>query len=204
MNDIKSKDLIKKKYNNNESVIDSKVKIKEKKKDNIESLNIKINFLKKELNIKEQIVSLFKKKILCLKNEIKNLNLRFRAEIENIHKRNLLEIEKIHKYSLEKFAIDLLPIIDNLNNAIKLSIEKNTIYEGIKLTLKSFLFVINKFGINIINKINVPFNPEYHQAMIIKKVDGVVSNTVINVLQDGYIMNGRLLRPAMVEVSKDV
>ncbi len=177
-------------------------------KNEIDKLNNKINKLKNEINIKKVYFSKLEKKNINLKNENKDLNIRFQAEIENIYKRNQIDIKKIHKFAIEKFAISILPTIDNLHNIlnnIKLNNENNSTYEGIDLTLKNFLSNIKKFGIKILDKVNIPFNPEYHQAMSIlesSKDENIEDNIVVKIFQNGYIMNGRLLRPAMVQVYK--
>ncbi len=184
----------------------------------IDKLKIKIKNLKKKLNLKKKKIVGYKDKILKFKNKILDLKLITKAEIDNIYKRNNKEIKKIRKYAIEDFAKDLLPIIDSLNDTIKIikkdNIKNNIdiICEGIELTYRKFLFVIKKFGISVINKSYVVFDPNYHQAMFVienleeKKFNlvnkNIENNTVVSVLQDGYILNGRLLRPAMVEVFK--
>ncbi len=178
-----------------------------KKKDNINLLNDKIKSLKEELDLKNSNLSILKKKISDLKKKIFNINLRYNADIDNINKRNEKNNKKIYKYCLEKFMFDLLPIVDNLKHALKnLSNKKvdiNITYEGINLILKNFISTIKKFGVSIIDKVNVPFNPNYHQAMIILNSDKKdKDNFVEDILQEGYMLNDRLLRPAMVKVIK--
>ncbi len=170
-------------------------------------LKNKINKYKKKLSYKNKIIKKLENNLLKFKEDIENLNLRFRADIENIHKRNQLNIENIYKYSLEKFIKNILPVIDNLKNALKVSKNKNLdnkiTYEGIKLTLKNFLSVIKNFGISIINKINIEFDPNFYQAVSVIETNNIKENNIIvEILQDGYILNNRLLRPAMVKVMK--
>ncbi len=131
--------------------------------------------------------------------------LRAKAELENLRRRTELDIEKAHKFALEKFSYDLLPVIDNLERALEIA-DKNTsdlvsMIEGVELTLKSLKNVIYKYGIEIIGDINVPFNPDLHQAMTLIDSSDHEPNHVIMVMQKGYKLNGRLLRPAMVVVS---
>lgn len=132
--------------------------------------------------------------------------LRVRAEADNIRRRAEQDVEKAHKFALEKFSTALLPVVDNLERALELAGKSDhqweSMVEGIELTLKSLLDVMNKFGVESINQVNVPFNPEVHQAMTIMESDQHEPNYVIMVLQKGYILNGRLIRPAMVAVSK--
>ena len=132
--------------------------------------------------------------------------LRAHAEIENIRRRTELDIEKAHKFALEKFSNELLPVLDNLERAIEAadheSEESKAMLEGLDLTLRAFTNAIAKFGIEVVGDTNVPFNPEVHQAMTMIESPDHQSGQVINVMQKGYTLNSRLLRPAMVIVSK--
>ncbi|ATG16789.1 TPA: nucleotide exchange factor GrpE [Providencia alcalifaciens] len=132
--------------------------------------------------------------------------LRAHAEIENIRRRTEQDIEKAHKFALEKFSNELLPVIDNLERAIdaadRESEESKAMLEGLDLTLKTFLDAVSKFGIVPVDEANVPFNPEVHQAMTMIESPDHSAGQVINVMQKGYTLNNRLLRPAMVIVSK--
>ncbi len=132
--------------------------------------------------------------------------IRAKAEVDNIRRRAAQDVEKARKFALEKFAAELLPVVDNLERAIA-SINKEdetqkSISEGVELTLQSFLSGVEKFGVKAIDPQDQPFNPELHQAMSMQEVPGVAPNTVIAVMQKGYELNGRLIRPAMVMVSK--
>ncbi|WWO97299.1 MAG: nucleotide exchange factor GrpE [Candidatus Dasytiphilus stammeri] len=136
--------------------------------------------------------------------------LRAQAELKNIRRRADIEIEKIYKFSLEKFIGELLPVIDNLERALQLTNQSNQqlipMIEGIKLTLKSLLDTMHKYGVKVIKETQIPFNPDIHQAMSIKEIEeqeeGIKTNLVLEIIQPGYMLNGRLLRPAMVSVSK--
>ncbi|CDL81220.1 nucleotide exchange factor GrpE [Xenorhabdus szentirmaii] len=132
--------------------------------------------------------------------------LRARAEVENIRRRAELDVEKAHKFALEKFANQLLPVIDNLERAIEAADRANELLqpmiEGIELTLKSFIDAVGKFGVEVVSEANVPFNPDVHQAMTMVESEQHEPNSVMFVMQKGYTLNGRLLRPAMVAVSK--
>jgi len=111
-----------------------------------------------------------------------------------------------HKFALEKFASELLPVIDSLERALEVADKENTelasMIEGIELTLKSLLGAVRKFGVEVVGETNVPFNPDVHQAMSMMESEEVAPNHVLMVMQRGYTLNGRLLRPAMVAVSK--
>lgn len=128
------------------------------------------------------------------------------AEVENIRRRAQQDVEKAHKFALEKFANELLPVIDNLERAIEFADKSNEailpILEGVEMTAKSFADTVAKFGVEVINPQGESFNPEFHQAMSIQPSTEVAPNTVLAVMQKGYSLNGRLLRPAMVMVSK--
>lgn len=132
--------------------------------------------------------------------------LRAKAELENVRRRTELDIEKAHKFALEKFAGDLLPVIDNLERALDLADKNNpelaAMIGGIELTLKSFIDAVRKYGIAIVDETHVPFNPEVHQAMSMMESGDHQPNHVMMIMQKGYTLNGRLLRPAMVAVAK--
>ncbi len=133
--------------------------------------------------------------------------LRSKAELENVRRRADQDVEKSHKFALEKFSSALLPVIDNLERALELADKNNNallpMIEGIELTLKSLLDVVAKFGIKVVDEIAVPFNPEIHQAMTMLESADSKPGHVISIMQNGYTLNGRLLRPAMVVVSKE-
>lgn len=128
------------------------------------------------------------------------------ADVDNIRRRAAQDVEKAHKFALEKFANELLPVIDNLERAIEFSDKENEtlkpLLEGIDMTVKSFNDAVAKFGVEIVNPQGEQFNPDFHQAMSIQPSNDATPNTVLAVMQKGYTLNGRLLRPAMVMVSK--
>lgn len=132
--------------------------------------------------------------------------LRAKAEMENVRRRSEQDVEKAHKFALERFAGELLPVIDNLERALDMSDKTNSelasTIEGIELTLKSLLDAVRKFGLDVVGDTLVPFNPEVHQAMTMLESEEYEPNQVIMVMQKGYTLNGRLIRPAMVAVSK--
>jgi molecular chaperone GrpE len=115
-------------------------------------------------------------------------------------------VEKAHKFALEKFANELLPVIDSLERALEVADKENTelasMIEGIELTLKSLLGAVRKYGVEVVGETNVPFNPDVHQAMSMIESEDMAPNHVLMVMQRGYTLNGRLLRPAMVAVTK--
>lgn len=134
--------------------------------------------------------------------------LRIQADMENLKRRTQKDLENAHKYGLEKFAKELLSVIDSLELGIQASTsdapEVVALREGSELTIKQFESVFAKFNIEAIDPTGEAFNPEVHQAMTMQPSADVEPNTVLNVFQKGYILNGRLIRPAMVVVSQAV
>ena len=132
--------------------------------------------------------------------------IRAKAEVDNVRRRAAQDVEKARKFALEKFAGEMLTTVDNLERALQ-NIDKDdesnkSIIEGIELTYQGLISSLEKFAIKAIDPQDQPFNPELHQAMSMQEVEGVAPNTVIAVMQKGYELNGRLIRPAMVMVSK--
>ncbi|OOF21785.1 nucleotide exchange factor GrpE [Salinivibrio proteolyticus] len=132
--------------------------------------------------------------------------LRARADVDNMRRRTEQEIDKARKFALEKFAGELLPVIDNMERAVEMADKENEaikpMVEGVELTLKTMTDTVEKFGLNAIDPQGQPFNPELHQAMSIQESAEHEPNTVMMVMQKGYELNGRVVRPAMVMVSK--
>ncbi|NAX47767.1 nucleotide exchange factor GrpE [Photobacterium halotolerans] len=132
--------------------------------------------------------------------------LRARADIENMRRRTEQEIDKARKFALEKFAGELLPVIDNMERALELADKTDEtlkpMLEGVELTLKTMTDTVEKFGLKAINPMGEAFNPEFHQAMSMQESAEHAPNTVMMVLQKGYELNGRVVRPAMVMVAK--
>ena len=128
------------------------------------------------------------------------------AEMENLRRRAAQDVEKAHKFALEKFASELLPVLDNLERAIELADKENEslkpMTEGVELTLKSMQSSVGKFGLVALDPLNQPFDPNAHQAISMIENSELAPNTVIAVMQKGYELNGRVIRPAMVMVSK--
>ena len=132
--------------------------------------------------------------------------LRAQAELENLRKRAKRDVENAHKYGLERFLEELLPIRDSMELGLSASSEGEadlkSVREGVALTLKMLDGALEKFGIEEINPTAAAFDPEFHQAMSMQEVEGVESGTVTMVMQKGFVLNGRLVRPALVMVAK--
>jgi len=134
--------------------------------------------------------------------------LRVQAEMQNLRRRTEQDIEKAHKYGQEKFSIELLSVMDNLERALTAASEHEddsvkAIYDGVDLTLKSFVDCFSKFNIETLDPLGEPFDPQIHQAMGMQENPDVEPNTVIAVMQKGYTLFGRVIRPAMVMVAKE-
>ncbi|MDP2643836.1 MAG: nucleotide exchange factor GrpE [Desulfobacterales bacterium] len=132
--------------------------------------------------------------------------LRVSAEFENYKKRNMREMNEFRKFANESLIKELLPIVDNLERAIILSDSdsqiNNSILEGVNLTLKDILKVLENFSVKPIDVVGKDFDPGFHEAVYQEETDDYPENTVIKELQRGYMIHDRLLRPAMVAVSK--
>jgi molecular chaperone GrpE len=132
--------------------------------------------------------------------------LRLQAEAENASRRAERDVTNAHKYALEKFANELLPIIDTLELCIANTQDDHestkAVVEGVKLTLKMFYAAIEKFGMKQVNPVAEPYDPEHQQAISMQFDPAAKPGTVLSVLQKGYTLNGRLLRPALVVVAK--
>ncbi len=136
-----------------------------------------------------------------------NQFLRLQAEMENLRKRNERDVANAHKFALDKFTAELLPVKDSLEMGLAAStageaISADKLKEGNELTLRMLSNTFDKFNIKEINPLNEQFNPEHHEAMSIQERADVAPNTVVTVVQKGYTLNDRLVRPAMVIVSK--
>ncbi len=132
--------------------------------------------------------------------------MRLQADIENLHKRGERDLANAHKYGLERFATELLPVKDSLELGLdafdKDNAEIEKLKEGVELTLQMLGNALERFEIKEINPLEEPFNPDFHQAMSMQPRDDVAPNTVVTVVQKGYQLHDRLIRPAMVIVSQ--
>jgi len=138
--------------------------------------------------------------------EARDAALRAQADAQNSKRRSEQDVEKARKFALEGFAKELLPVVDNLERALEATEGGDeavkAIAEGVELTLKSFQDALKKFHVEVVDPQGEPFDPNLHQAMSMVENNDVEPNSVIAVMMKGYTLNGRLLRPAMVMVSK--
>ena len=129
--------------------------------------------------------------------------LRAKAEAENIRKRAQIEISSAHRFALENFASDLLPVKDSLEAA--LTTENATVESmrsGVEITQKQLTAVFDRFHITEVNPLGEKFDPHRHQAISMDEKSGAEPNTVVKVLQKGYLLHDRVIRPALVIVAK--
>ncbi len=142
--------------------------------------------------------------------KLKDQALRSHADAENMRRRAQRDVENAHKYALERFAADLLPVVDSLERAVDAARATDAgsnvaaIAEGVELSHKLFIDTLAKSGISVVDPLGAPFDPQFHQAMSMVESADAEPGSVLNVLQRGYTLNGRLVRPAMVMVAKAV
>ena len=131
--------------------------------------------------------------------------LRVQAEMDNLRKRTTRDIENAHKFALDRFIRDLLPVVDSMElgiNASQNAGDIGTLREGMDLTLKMFFDILGRFGVTVIDPQGQRFDPEKHEAVSMQDGAEADANTVLGVMQKGYELNGRLVRPAMVIVAR--
>lgn len=137
----------------------------------------------------------------------KDIQLRAQAEIQNIRRRAEQDVEKAHKFALEKFSKELLTVVDNLERGLAaldnaVTDEKTqALVDGVEMTHKEFISTLAKFGVEAVGAVGEAFNPELHQAISMQPAEGIDANHISTVLQKGYTLQGRVLRPAMVIVA---
>jgi molecular chaperone GrpE len=147
--------------------------------------------------------------IEAMKQEVadtKDRALRTVADAQNVKRRAEKDVENARKFALEKFAGELLAVVDNLERALESTDRENEILkplvEGVELTQKSLIDALVKFKVEPLDPLGEPFDPQFHQAMSMVENPDVEPNTITLVMQKGYSLHGRLLRPAMVMVAK--
>ena len=162
--------------------------------ENMESKEVDVEFLQVQLEKLQEQSKVSLDKVV-----------RAQAEMENLRKRAARDVENAHKYALEKFTNELLPIMDSLELGLSASVKAKNLDDlckGMELTLEMFNTVMEKFGITMIEPKGEKFNPELHDAVSMQETDDSNSGIIIEVMQKGYTLNGRLIRPAMVVVAK--
>ena len=179
---------------------------KEDKSANEEELENSVDSENEDLPLEEEQESLLEEDdALQRVAELESALLRSAADLDNAMKRSVLELDKAHKYGVEKLLNELLPVIDNLEQAL-LNLSENSSSEdkeGIELTLKSFESALDKFGMRPIYPVNEDFNPEKHEAVTMTKDENKDDNEVGEVFQRGWELHQRVIRPARVTVIKN-
>ncbi len=169
--------------------------------DEMDETEGKIEEIESEIAEKQQDLST---EVTKLKEEI----MRMRAEADNVRKRNARDLDNLRKFSIDKFAKSLIPVADSMDKEleacakddIQMTVEQ--MIEGTIMTQKVLLKVLADNGVEVINPEGEKFNPEFHEAMTQIPNPDLAPNTIVDVFQKGYLLNGRLIRPAMVVVSK--
>ncbi|MFT6732023.1 MAG: molecular chaperone GrpE [Polaribacter sp.] len=159
------------------------------------------------LTLEEQIIELNEALANAEANALSNKDaaLRSKAETENIRRRTEKEVSNASKFALERFAKEILGVVDSLEKALELPVEdesQKAMYEGIELTYKLMVDTLKKFSIEQISPLGEHFDPALHEAMIMQESEEHEPNSVMMVIQPGYQLNGRLIRPARVIVAK--
>ncbi|WP_339801026.1 nucleotide exchange factor GrpE [uncultured Marinobacter sp.] len=141
--------------------------------------------------------------------ELQEQVLRAQAEMQNVRRRSEIDVEKAHKFALEKFVKELLPVADSLEKAVESTSGQGettelvaSIREGAEMTLNLFMNCLKKFNVEQLDPVGEPFDPQQHEAMSMVPSPGAEPNSVVAVVQKGYTLNQRLVRPAMVVVAK--
>ena len=153
----------------------------------------------------EQTLEALTEAVLTLEQnlaEARDQVLRARAEEENTRRRTTREAENARKFALEQFTRELLPVIDNFERALEAADNDSAVHEGLDLSMKLLFGVLEKAGIEVVDPIGEPFDPTYHEAMATVDNPDAEPGSVTEVIQKGYVLNGRLLRAAMVLVAK--
>lgn len=168
----------------------------ENESDALEEAIARVQELEAELNTQQE----------AHQKQLQDTQLRAKAEVENIRRRAEQDVEKAHNFALEKFAKELLEVIDNLERALStkpadIDESHQAVFDGIELTYQSLLSTVNKFGISAVGEVKENFNPDLHQAISMQPTEGFESNQITQVLQKGYLLNGRVIRAAMVMVA---
>ncbi|HHF5253885.1 TPA: nucleotide exchange factor GrpE [Haemophilus influenzae] len=155
----------------------------------------------------QELEELLKTQIEEAANKEQDILLRSRAEIENLRRRTEQDVEKAHKFAVEKFSKDILNTIDNLERALATPANKEdesvkALFDGVELTLKELVSTVSRFGVEAVGVVGEAFNPDLHQAISMQPAaEGFETNQISIVLQKGYTLNGRVIRPAMVMVA---
>lgn len=154
--------------------------------------------VEKEVDPKDKEIDDLKAEVAKLKNAYAMAY----ADTENTKKRLEAEALNTKKYRIQSFANDILPAIDNLERALSTGNKEDQFYKGVEMIYKQIVEALKKEGVSEIECLNTKFDPNFHQSIMIEKKEGVEPNTVIEVLQKGYMLKDRVLRASMVKISE--
>ncbi|XKH01791.1 nucleotide exchange factor GrpE [Marinobacter nauticus] len=184
----------------------------EKRSEQVEEQNEAVEAEAEEVSTEAESATEEQSEVEALQAKLKESQeqaLRAQAEMQNVRRRAEIDVEKAHKFALEKFVKELLPVADSLEKAVestegqKESSEVVTsIREGVEMTLDLFKKSLGKFNVEELNPVGEPFDPQQHEAMSMVPAPNAEPNSVVAVVQKGYLLNGRVVRPAMVMVAK--
>ncbi len=175
--------------------------------ENVEEVNTEEKENTEEVNLEEEIdlTETLKQEIEKLEEQVKTLKNDYAkayADTENMRKRLNADFELSKKYRIQSFAIDILPVIDNLERALEQEVSDVDYKKGIEMIYQQLMNSLVKEGVSKMDALDKPFDANFHQAIMSEKVDGVESGIVIQVFQNGYMLKDRILRAAMVKVSE--
>jgi len=175
-----------------EIIKEEEVVVEEKKKEHKDKHSEKIKKLEEKIHELEEV-----------NKKLQNDFYKAYADAENIKRRNQQDLEVAKKYRIQSFASDILPVIDNLERALETIEDKeSSVAKGVLMTYNQLIESLKKEGVEEIIAEGMVFDPNFHQPLMMEKVDGLESNKVIQVLQKGYKLKDRLLRPSLVKVSE--
>lgn len=174
------------------------MKKEEKKAKSITETEEKEEVIEPEVKITKDEIDAVNEKLQEAEDKAK----RAQAELINYRKRKDEEVQKMLKYKDESIILELLPVIDNFERALQTDTSDKNLLDGIKMIYQGLIGVLNKFGVKEIEALNKPFDPNYHHAVMIENEETKDKDIVIEVLQKGYILKDKVLRPAMVKVNK--
>lgn len=153
---------------------------------------------KKKINVLEERIEELEAELKVAKNDY----LKAYADVENTRRRLKNEYDQMVKYRIQSFASEILPVLDNFERAMSGIKEEDQVYQGVMMIYNQLLDTLKKEGVTIIEALDKPFDPDYHQAMLVEKVEGIDPGIVIEELQKGYMLKDRVLRATLVKVSE--
>ncbi|WP_417521020.1 nucleotide exchange factor GrpE [Marinobacter sp.] len=184
----------------------------ENRNEQVEELNEAADAAAEEMQVEGEVQQEEVSELDALKEQLQDSQeqmLRLQAEMQNVRRRAEMDVQKAHKFALEKFVKELLPVADSLEKAVESTEGQEaagglvaSIRQGVEMTLSLFVSSLKKFNVEPLNPVGEPFDPQQHEAMSMVPAPDAEPNSVVAVVQKGYLLNGRVVRPAMVMVAK--